>query len=295
MPPAWEAAASGSMENTIAIRSRAFLRISRMIALWGKGSQRMIDNPSSCSYLRGMERDRKGLAMVVRSASIKDNDRLLTLFSPSLGLLDVVSYGARKSIRTVKAPLYTEGNFSIEKGRRGWTLKDIDVISTHDYILSDLARSQAAMLFSDLVMTGRDASPELYSLLADAIDLLETDSAEKVAVEFIVHYLALAGISGDYRTCPVCGRAYGRDEILGFSSAEGIAVCHDCDTMGGALLLPPNARAYLGRSLEMGIRESMSLSVSEAQEHRIFRYLLRTLPLSFPGKLRSLEYGIWDL
>ncbi len=241
-----------------------------------------------------MDREQKGLAIVIRSMNIRENDRLLTLFSPSLGLVDIVSYGARKSIRTVKAPLYTEGNFSIEKGRRGWTLKDIDVISTHECIHDDLMRSQIAMLFSDLVITGRNADPALYTLYTDALDLLETEDAEKVAVEFIVHFLSGEGLSGDYCSCPVCGRGYGDGEILGFSSAEGVAVCHDCDTMDGALPLPPNARAYLRRSLEMGMRESMSLLVSEAQEHRIFRYLLRTLPYSFPGRLRSLEYGIWD-
>ena len=81
-----------------------------------------------------MDRDSKGLAIVIRSTAIRENDRLLTLFSPSLGFVSAVSYGARKSIKGVKAPLYTEGTFSLEKGRRGMTLKDVDVISTHDYI-----------------------------------------------------------------------------------------------------------------------------------------------------------------
>ena len=84
-----------------------------------------------------MERDAKGLAIVIRSIPVRDYDRLLTLFSPSLGLMNVVSYGSRKSVRSVKAPLYTEGNFSLEKGRRGWSLKDIDVISTHDYLYEE--------------------------------------------------------------------------------------------------------------------------------------------------------------
>ena len=242
-----------------------------------------------------MDRDSKGLAIVIRSTAIRENDRLLTLFSPSLGFVSAVSYGARKSIKGVKAPLYTEGTFSLEKGRRGMTLKDVDVISTHDYIAEDLDRTQAAMLFSDLVLTGRSAEPELYSLYASALDALEDTAFEKVAVQFIVHFLAIEGLSGDYVSCPVCGRPYGSTEILGFSASEGVAVCHDCDTMDGALLLPPNARAYLRRSLEMDLPASLSLGVSSEQEHRIFRYLLRTLPYSFPGKLRSLEYGIWKL
>ena len=93
----------------------------------------------------------------------------------------------------------------------------------------------------------------------------------------------------------IISRTYQEDEVLGFSSTEGVAVCHDCDTMNGALLLPPNARAYLRRSLELGFKDSLSLVVSAEQEHRIFRYMLRTLPYTFPGRLRSLEYGIWRI
>ncbi len=242
-----------------------------------------------------MEHDSKGLAIVIKSDKIRENDRMLTLFSPSLGILHVVSYGARKSIRTVKAPLYTEGNFSLENSRKGTVLKDIDVIATHDALLDDLDRVQSAMLFSDLVLTSRSADPELYALYTSALDALETEPYEKVTVEFIVHFLLIEGLSPDFTHCPVCSRPFRQDEILGFSASEGVPVCHDCDTMQGTLLLPPNARAYLRRSVELSFSEALSLVVSEEQEHRIFRYLLRTLPFSFPGKLRSLEFGIWNI
>ena len=83
--------------------------------------------------------------------------------------------------------------------------------------------------------------------------------------------------------------------MLGFSDAEGVAVCSECDTMSGSLILPPNARRFLARTLSLGIRESMDLRISPEQRHRIFRYMLRSLSLSFPGRLGSLEHGIWEL
>ena len=173
--------------------------------------------------------------------------------------------------------------------------KDIDVISTHGYLLEDLGKNMAAALFSDMVISGRDAGPELYSLYTGALDLLEFYDAESVVISFIAHYLRLAGLSGDYERCPVCQRIYGEDEVLGFSDAEGVAVCSECDTMSGSLILPPNARRFLARTLSLGIRESMDLRISPEQRHRIFRYMLRSLSLSFPGRLGSLEHGIWEL
>ena len=83
-----------------------------------------------------MERMSKGLAIAIRSEKRKDSDRMLTLLSPDMGLVKVISYGARKSIRALKAPLYTEGIFALERIGQSdfWTIKDVDVISTHERI-----------------------------------------------------------------------------------------------------------------------------------------------------------------
>lgn len=242
-----------------------------------------------------MDRDAKGLAIVIRSSDIRDYDKLLTLFSPSMGLIDIVSYGARKSVKSVKAPLYTEGNFSLEKGRRGWTLKDIDVISTHERILEDLDLRQSAMLFSDLVLLAKTAEPELYALYTSSIDALESYPFEKVVSIFITLFLSIEGLSGDYLTCPSCGREFGNDEVLGFRPDMSVAVCHDCDTLSMSLILPPNARLYLRRVQESGLDKALDFAISPEQEHRIFRYLLRCLLVSFPHRLKSLEFGIWRI
>ena len=243
-----------------------------------------------------MEHDAKGLGIVIRTENARESDRVSTIFSPSLGIVKAISYGARKSIRSIKAPLYTEGTFSLEKSVRSgrWSIRDIDVISTHDYLSEDLEKNMAAALFSDLVITSRSADPRMYKLYTDAIDLLEDTAMESVAIAFIVHFLSAEGLSGDYVACPVCMRPYGDDEVLGFSSMEGVPVCSECDTMNSSLILPPNARRFVRRTLELDIRDAVLLSVSDMQRHRIFRYFLRLLGISFPGKLRSIESGIWS-
>ena len=68
----------------------------------------------------------------------------------------------------------------------------------------------------------------------------------------------------------------------------------------GLILLASHALAPLqmfaqDRNISLDIRESMDLRISPEQRHRIFRYMLRSLSLSFPGRLGSLEHGIWEL
>ena len=64
--------------------------------------------------------------------------------------------------------------------------------------------------------------------------------------------------------------------------------------MDSSLILPPNARRFVRRTLELELDDAVCLSVSSMQRHRIFRYFLRLLGISFPGKLRSIESGIWS-
>ena len=244
-----------------------------------------------------MERMSKGLAIAIRSEKRKDSDRMLTLLSPDMGLVKVISYGARKSIRALKAPLYTEGIFALERIGQSdfWTIKDVDVISTHERISETLESSMAAALFSEIVITSRSFGPAVYQTYCKALDLLESFGAEASAIAFFVAFLPLTGFIGDWEKCPVCGNEYTDDEILGFSASEGVPVCHRCDTMSEALILPPNARHYIKRVQEVGMEEAMELGISDMQRHRIFRYFLRLLKLSYPGKLKSLESGVWDI
>lgn len=247
--------------------------------------------------LYAMDRDQKGLAIAVRSVDSGENSRIITLLGPSIGIIEAVFYGARKSTRGIKVPVYAEGSYSLyrngENGR--WSIKDVDVISYHEPVSQDLGKSMAAMLFSELAMASGSADAMLYSLFVSALDALEDHDEEKVAIDYIVHYMSSFGQSGNWRSCPLCQREYRDDEVIGFSAMEGVASCSDCDTMSMSFPLPPNARKYLMRTLELGFGDALRLSASKEQTHRIFRYMLRTLGMVFPGRLRSLEHGIWDL
>ena len=241
-----------------------------------------------------MDRDSKCLAIVVRTMKVRENDRLITLLSPDKGLFDVYVYGARKSVKSVKAPLYTEGVFSLyQKGEGGKiSLKDIDVISTHDGVSESLESTVAASLFSELVIKGKTHDAAVYKLFAEAMDALESEVTDRAIAVFILSFLSLSGLSGDYVACPSCQKSYGLDETLGFSAPLGVAVCSECDTMNGELILPKNARLYAARVLELPFKEAIQLNISQEQVHRIAGYLKRCLRYSFPSHLNTLDLGI---
>jgi len=241
-----------------------------------------------------MERDSKGLGIVIKVDKVRTSDTLLSVLTPDRGILKVYSYGSRKSVKSIKAPLYTEGNFSIyQKGENGaYSLKDIDVLSTHDGLYSSLENLTFSSLFSEIIIKSQDLDARSYELFVSSLDGLESYRAKLVGSVFILKYLKLAGLSGDWRHCPLCLREYRFDEILGFSSLDRVAVCSDCDNMDMTNRLPMNARLFCARVLELDIRDSLKLGISDEQINRIFKYLVKTLKLAFPATINTIESGL---
>lgn len=241
-----------------------------------------------------MDRDSKTLGVVIKTENVKEKDRIISLLTPDDGVIKVLVYGAQKSLKSIKAPLYSEGMFSLYKKSSGeiYTLKDVDLIALHEYISEDLDRIAVASLFSELILKSRSLDPSLYKLYTDAIDYLETVSYRKVVVAFAMKFLELSGLVGDYKTCPVCGRVYRDDEVLGFSASLSTAVCSDCDTMEGRMILPPSARRYLERVLSSDFALSLSLRLSDEQLFRVYRYVLRTLLMCFSDNIETLSSGL---
>lgn len=241
-----------------------------------------------------MLRDSKTLGIVIKTEKVRDKDKLVSILTPDEGILNVLVYGAQKSIKSINLSLYSEGIFSLYRKRESglFSLKDADILTAHEFILDDLDRIVASSLFSELLIKSHSCDSGVYKLFAEALDSLEIYSSKKVSVAFILKFLELSGLIGDFESCPSCGRIYSESDVLGFSSVLSVAVCHNCDTMEGRLILPPNARAYIARILQVSFADSMHLGISEAQLGRIYRYVLRTLDCSFPVKLETLSSGL---
>ncbi|MGN1163494.1 MAG: DNA repair protein RecO [Candidatus Ornithospirochaeta sp.] len=241
-----------------------------------------------------MERDFKTLGIVVGKTNVRDNDVMLSILTPDHGVMDVFVYGVRKSSRAVRARLFTEANFSLSrKGENGKVyMRDLDVLSLHEGMDADLEKLGWGSLFSEMVVKARCTGGEVYSLFVETIDNMEEGDSDKCAIYFLVHFLRLQGLSGDWHSCPKCQKEYADDEILGFSPRTGCAVCSRCDEMEGTLILPPNARKYLARIYGSTFPQALALVISGEMVRRISRNLMRSLRYSFPGVLKTLDSGL---
>ena len=244
-----------------------------------------------------MERDSKELAVVLKVEPKGDVSKLVTLLSADSGVFTAVLYGARKSAKALKVPLYSEGSFSLYRvrERNQCSVKDVDYISLRENILGDFPSLMIGSLISELTITSRMNGAGIYSLVAKCLDELEFGSSPKrVAIYFIINYLELFGTLSSLDFCPVCQKRYADGEILGYSIKEGTLCCMDCDEHDRNLILPPNARAFLIRNLELPLADALSLEISDMMIGRIYSFLLRFLRLSYPMRLKSLDSGMLE-
>ena len=241
-----------------------------------------------------MERDFKTLGIVLKKDNAKDNDVVIRILTPDMGVLEVYVYGVRKSPKAVRASVFTEGVFSLNRRNENGkiTLKDVDTLSFHEKIGESLEKTLALTLFSEMVIKGRSVDAYIYNLFAGTLDNMESGDRDRSGIYFLIQYFRSQSLGGDWKTCPECLMGYRDDEVLGFSLSLGAAVCSCFDEMGGEMILPPNARKYLARIYECSIKEAGDMRISDEMARRIFRYLLRTLKHSFPVRLNVLETGL---
>ena len=245
-----------------------------------------------------MDRNEKLLSVVVKTSRVKENDRLLTLLSPDIGVYNLTVYGAQKSKKSVKASLYTEAIFSVyhNKERSLRSLVDLDVISIHEEASSSLGCIFTSSLMSELVMLYKgETFLALYELFTSCLDELCDENYVIIATQFMIRYMKLSGLLPDFISCPVCGRKYSQEETLGYNSSFSVPCCINCDNISNGLILPKNARAYIRDSSNVPLPKALEFVISPMQSSRIMRYMLRYIGLTLGVELKVMKSGLIDV
>lgn len=247
-----------------------------------------------------MERNVSSLAIVLHSQRYGQLNRRLKLLTVDFGIIDVLSYGAQKSLKSVKAEVFTDGQFFLYYNpvKKDYTLKDVTVLATHDELRESLHPTYAALFFCELLLQvhGGESTDE-YRLLSQALDHLSSmpEKTDLVIIQFVHQLSDLVGLRADYSRCPLCDRPYGRDEMVSFSSTLLAHCCEACASLDADLLLPPGARRYLEVTSSMDFEQSLLVPLSDAATLRIKRYLLRYAQMIGQRMLKTLSSPIlWE-
>ena len=176
-------------------------------------------------------------AIVLRHVNYRDNDRMVTLFSPSRGRIDAVVRNCRKprSHNLNAGELFALGDYMlIESGGRT-TVTSVHLIETFYQLRQDYDRLTCGTYFLSLteaVIEPEQERQELFMLLLHSLSRLNFSDQpwRPLTAGFLLHFSACEGFKPRLNHCVFCGRRLTEEDAgpFFFDHAEGGLCCPSC-------------------------------------------------------------------
>jgi DNA repair protein RecO (recombination protein O) len=176
-------------------------------------------------------------AVVLRSIRYGEADRILHMYSPTLGRFGSIAKGARKPKSRFGGRLepFFRLDLVLHQGRSDlMTVTSVTTLDGYPRLRSDGAAIGAGARACDAVLRLLDSTePNLpaYNLLCRYLALLDEPGQPRaasleVALSFRLKLALVAGFAPELASCANCGES---EHLAGFSGASGGVVCASCE------------------------------------------------------------------
>ena len=174
-------------------------------------------------------------AIVLRYANYRDNDRMLTLFSPTQGRIEALARGCRKPRSPIlnASEMFALGDFELYQKGAHLTVISANLIETFYPLRQDFDRLAVGTYLLGVaeafIQPGIPAQ-ELFMLLLHTLSRLTfSDQPWKPLVAgFLLHLSASEGFKPRLQHCIHCGKRLTEAESTWFDQHEGGLVRRDC-------------------------------------------------------------------
>lgn len=246
-------------------------------------------------------REERTAAIVLRSRPHGESDKIVTFLTRDWGKVTGIAKGAKRSRRRFVNVLepFTHVQLRFRPGRT----EDLAFIFGCDLIRSfrspsrDLQRFALASYIVELVdvmIAGREAGQEIYTLLLQSLTVLEEHPflPPLFLPAFELLLLTHVGYEPHLATCQQCGaRMTGDETPLMFSPSLGGLLCPRCRSRGGATLLLTAETLHLLRTpKDAGLERFLAITVSPRVYREARTLLTRLLSQHLSRPLKSLVF-----
>ncbi len=235
-------------------------------------------------------------AIVVQRTNYKDNDRMLTLFSPTLGRVDAVSRGCRrqKSPLLAVSELFCSGEYVLFQS--GDHCQVVSCALTEDFFalrndIDRLAHGMYALELCAAAIQPQQENERLFLLLLRSLAYQCYGGMEprRVTAVFLMGFTSLIGFRPLVGRCAKCGRDVLKDgEDAGefdaaFSPELGGVLCHAC-AAGEPYRLSERDVRYLQSIMRKGLQ---SLEEDAYCSPTLFKALCQMAEMRMEKPIRS--------
>jgi DNA repair protein RecO (recombination protein O) len=240
-------------------------------------------------------------AIVIGGYDLAEADRIVVFYTQASGKLRAVAEGARR-MRTRfggSLQLFTRGRlvYFERPNRTLHKVNEFAVVHSHHVLREHLDRMAMGSTLVEAVTLGveeGDALPELYTLLAEGLELLgESGRPAQVVQGFGLHFLRLLGYLPELIECVTCRteQVFAGSNAYHLSPSQGGLVCADCRRVSSdGLQVSPDALAFLRDATTSTLRVIDRVSVSPLVLQEVSDLMLAFLRHALGRPLRSTDF-----
>lgn len=175
---------------------------------------------------------------IIHFANYRENDKMLTLLTPNMGIVSVLSRGCKrpKSVLLQASELFVTGEFVLYENNGRYTLTSASVENYFYDLRTDAYKLSCGVFLLQLcklIIQENEECESIYTVLLQALNLLSNSSniPELVIVNaFIFPFLNYSGYKPRFKHCIHCGKRIDENSLkIAFDSENGGCVCNDCD------------------------------------------------------------------
>ncbi len=175
----------------------------------------------------------KTTGIVLRQRRLGEADKIITLFTPSLGKIDAVAKGVRRTRSKlaghVEPLMHT--SFMLARGRDLDIVTQAQAIEAFAELREDLDRTGHALYAAELVdrfAPDRQENFQVFRLLLETLRRLSTEERLDIILRFFeMRLLGYLGFQPQTQGCVTCGAAL-KPVTNGWSAEAGGVLCPDC-------------------------------------------------------------------
>ncbi len=198
-------------------------------------------------------------AIVLRHVNYRDNDRMVTLLSPSRGRIDAIIRNCRKpkSHNLNAGELFALGDFMLHENGSHITVTSVKLIETFYPLRNDYDRLTCGIWLLNLaeaVIEPEQEQQELFMLLLHTLSRLAFSDQEwkPLLAGFLLHFSACQGFKPRLNHCVFCGEKMDGDGPFFFDAEEGGVCCGTCQTRRDQVPVPPGQARWMRHALAAG-------------------------------------------
>ena len=198
-------------------------------------------------------------AIVLRHVNYRDNDRMVTLLSPSRGRIDAIIRNCRKpkSHNLNAGELFALGDYMLHENGGHITVTSVRLIETFYPLRSDYDRLTCGIWLLNLaeaVAEPEQEQQELFMLLLHTLSRLTFSDQEwkPLLAGFLLHFSACQGFKPRLNHCVFCGEKLKEEDPVFFDAEEGGVCCGACRTRRDQVPLTPGQLRWMRQALTAG-------------------------------------------